>query len=321
MSFKKFVTFKNEINNDGSVRFQKSLFDQPFGDKPGELKVLPNKYRLLWMPACPHAHKVVIVRKLLGLDSVISLGATGPYRTPDPHSWVFSNDPDGKDSVLGVKSIGEVYLNADPTYKGRPTVPVIVDIETKKAVNNDHIWLTIQLETAWKAYHKPDAPDLYPEEHQAEINRWTKIIYEEINAGVYDVGFAHTQEAYEKAYDRLFARLDELEQHLSDKKYFFGDQLTDVDVRLYPTLVRFDLVYYQLFRANKRRIKDYPHLWAYARRLYQIPAFRESTDFEFIKDSYYRSLHLRKLFGNEYNRLPKGPSLDEWDYSDDTDEI
>ena len=307
---KKHETFQKEIQSDGAFKQQNNSFTTPFGNQKGLLPVIPNKYRLLWMPACPHAHKVVIVRKLLGLEKVISLGQTGPYRTE--HAWEFTNDLDGVDPVLGVQYIEEVYKNADPEYNKRATVPVFVDVETKKAVNNDHIHLTLQLETAWKAFHKEDAPDLYPEHLRRDIDDLNKIIYERINVGVYKVGFAHNQEAYETAYNNLFYYLDQIEERLSKSKYLFGDQLTDCDVRLYPTLARFDIVYYHLFRFNKKRLQDYPNLWRYAKELYQIPEFKESTDFEFIKDSYYRSPHLKKLFGNTYSILPKGPDTSLW---------
>lgn len=179
-------------------------------------------------------------------------------------------------------------------------------------MNNDHFWLTIYLETVWKPLHKPNAPDLYPQELRPEIDALNKVIYQDINTGVYQVGFAHTQQAYERAYDRLFARLDEFEQRLARQRYLLGARLTDADIRLFPTLARFDAVYYPLFRANRQRLADYPHLWAYARDIYQIPAVKESTDFHFIKESYYRSPHLAALFGNPHNLLPKGPDLSGW---------
>jgi len=308
--FTKFKTFEHEINEDGSVSQQKIIFNKPFGDSENSLPVEADRYRLFWMPACPHAHKVIIVRQLLGLDKVISLSATGPYRTE--RGWTFSNNKDGKDPVTGVKYLEELYLMADPNYQGRPTVPLIADLKTGKAVNNDYVTLTIQFETVWSKFHKKDAPDIYPEHARKEIDKWTYIINDEINLGVYKVGFAHTQSAYEKAYDNLFRRLDHLEEHLSKNRYLLGEKITDSDIRLYPTLARFDIVYYLLFKANKKRIMDYPNLWGYARDLYQEPAFKETTDFSFIKDSYYRSPHLKKLFGNTYGILPKGPDVSVW---------
>ncbi|MGP6140656.1 glutathione S-transferase C-terminal domain-containing protein [Jeotgalibaca sp. A127] len=306
----KHVTFAQETQDDGSFTQQAIAFDTPFGEQEGQLKPEPNRYRLVWMPACPHAHKVVIVRHLLGLRDVISLGTTGPYRTDE--GWVFSDDKNGKDSVTGARSTLELYRRTDPDYSQRPTVPLMVDEETGKVVNNDHKNLTIQLETAWADFHGEQAPDLYPEKIRDEIDQLNQIIYEEINVGFYKVGFAQSQEAYEKAYDRLFNYLDYFEERLSNQRYLFGSQITDSDVRIYPSLVRFDVVYYDEFRARKKRLRDYSNLWAYTRDLYQLDGFHNTTDFEFIKESYYRSPHLGKLFGNENNILPKGPSLVEW---------
>lgn len=308
--FIKFKTFSNEVKEDGSFIQQKNLFTHKFGNQPDEWPVEPNRYRLLWMPACPHSHKVVIVRNLLGLENVISLGTAGPYRTEK--GWVFSLDPGEKDPVLGIHYIHDIYAAEDPDYKGRPTVPIIVDIVTGKGVNNDNFYLTNHLETSWKPFHKKNAPDLYPSDIRNEIDALNKVIYEDINTGVYKVGFAHTQKAYEKAYDQLFARLDELEERLANHRYLFGSRLTDSDIRLYTTLARFDSVYYQTFRANRNRLVDYKNLWDYARDLHQTPGIGETTDFDFIKRSYHLSPHLKKLFGNEYGLLPKGPDQRNW---------
>lgn len=308
--FNKFKTFSNEIQKDGSFIQQDNLFTKKFGHKLDEWPLEPNRYRLLWMPACPHSHKVVIVLKLLGLDKVISIGAAGPYRTEK--GWVFSLDKDEKDPVLGIHYISDIYEAEDSNYKGRPTVPIIVDTITGKGVNNDNFNLTTYLETDWAPYHKENAPDLYPVELREEIDKLNKIIYNDINTGVYKVGFAHTQRAYERAYDKLFKNLDKFEERLENQRYLLGDRITDSDIRLYTTLARFDLVYYQIFRANRNRIVDYKNLWDYARDLHQTPGIGDTTDFEFIKESYHLSPHLKALFGNIHSLLPKGPDLSEW---------
>ena len=261
-----------------------------------------------WLPTFA---KVVIVRKLLGLDDAISLGTAGLFRTEK--GWVFSEDPGGKDPVLGIHYINDIYMAEDPNYKGRPTVPIIVDTVTGKGVNNDNFNLTTYLETDWKPFHKSGAPYLYPEDKRKEIDALNLIIYNDINCGVYKAGFAHTQRAYERAYDRVFTVLDDLEERLADRRYLFGDEITDSDVRLYTTLARFDIVYYQLFRLNRNRIVDFKNLSRYVRDLYHIPEFKESTNFDFIKTHYYRSPHLKALFGNTHDLLPKGPDLSFWD--------
>ena len=302
-------TFEKEIADDGSLKFQSTSFNTPFGEKPEELPVIPGKYRLIWNPTCPFAHRAVIVRKLLGLENAISLGYTGPFRTK--RGWEFTEYPNGTDPVLGIQFLEEAYLNADPNYDKRPTVPAIVDIETKTLVNNNHHRLTNELETKWTKHQKADAPNLYPEELRNEIDRLNDLLYEEINAGVYKCGFAESQEAYEKAYNILFSRLDWLEDRLSKQKYLFGNQITDADIRLFTTLVRFDSVYNPLFKCNRNRLVDYSNLWDYTKDLYQTQGFGDTTDFQFIKTSYYGSPHLAKMF-NEYRIIPLGPDETIW---------
>ncbi|WP_025696952.1 glutathione S-transferase C-terminal domain-containing protein, partial [Paenibacillus forsythiae] len=230
-----------EIVRDGSFLRQQNRFTAVFGDGPGELAVQGGRYRLVWSAACPWAHRAVIVRRLLGLEDAISLGTVDPIRPDLPHTdWAFTLDEGKKDPVLGIRYLSEAYLKADPGYKGRPTVPAIVEIESGKVVHNDYFRLTNHLETAWAPLHKEGAPDLYPEHLRGEIDSLNDSIFHEVNNGVYKAGFARSQEAYEQAYNVLFHRLDELEQRLSTRRYLFGDAITDSDVRLYTTLVRFD---------------------------------------------------------------------------------
>lgn len=296
----------NEISGEGAFVRQKNRFTTPFGNGENELPVEPNRYRLIWAPICPWAHRAVIVRKLLGLEDVISLGTVNPVRTKK--GWEFSLDEGGVDPVLGVRFLPELYERTDPDYTGRATVPTVADVKTGKAVNNDYFRLTNYFETAWKPYHKEGAPDLYPEELREEIDKLNEIIFNDVNNGVYKAGFAQSQAAYEKAYDTLFERLDELEQRLSTQRYLFGNQITDSDVRLYVTLARFDIAYYLVFRTNRNRLIDFPNLWGYARDLYQITAFGETTDFDGIKRGYQLGSHSE----NPYQLLAKGPDLSIW---------
>lgn len=299
----------HEVEKSGAFKRQRNRFTTPFGDGPDELPVEAGRYRLLWSPVCPWAHRTVIVRKLLGLEEVISLGTADPIRPDLPRTdWAFTLDQDNIDPVLKIHYISEVYYNADPNYDGRPTVPALVDIESKKVVQNDYFRLTNHLETAWKKYHKQGAPDLYPEELREQIDELSDIIFHEVNNGVYKAGFAQSQEAYENAYDTVFHRLNELEKHLSDRRYLFGDKITDSDVRLYVTLARFDVAYYNGFRVNRNRLIEFPNLWGYARDLYQTTGFGETTDFQSIKKHY----HLSTIKGNLYKILPKGPDLSVW---------
>nr|WP_218970630.1 glutathione S-transferase C-terminal domain-containing protein [Alkalihalobacterium alkalinitrilicum] len=302
----------NEISTDGSFNRQTNRFTTPFGNNPGELPVEANRYRLLWTPACPWAHRTVIVRSLLGLDQVISLGTASPLRPKIAQvDWEFSLDENGVDPVLGIQYMSEIYKKTDPEYSGRPTVPVIVDVTNHRVVNNDYFKLTNYLETVWKPFHKEHAPNLYPESLRADIDALNEVIFHDINNGVYKCGFALSQEAYEQAYDQLFARLDELEQRLSNQRFLFGDYITDSDIRFYATLVRFDVAYYSAFNTNRNLIKEFPNLWGYVRDLYQTTGFGDTTDFDSIKKHYHMSI---TIFVDKENVkiLPKGPDLSGW---------
>ena len=240
---------------------------------------------------------------------MISVGKADPKRPNVSRSdWAFTLDEGDVDPVLGIHYISEVYLNADPDYQGRFTVPALVDLKTKKVVNNDYFHLTLYFETAWKKYHKPGAPDLYPEELREEIDALNDIIFREVNNGVYKAGFARSQEAYEEAYHTVFNRLDWLEERLADRRYLFGDKITESAVRLYVTLVRFDVAYHNIFRVNKKCLRDYDNLWAYARDLYQTPGFGNTTDFATIKKHY----HIDCNPGNIHRIIAKGPDEEAW---------
>lgn len=249
------------------------------------------------------------------MEDVISLGTASPLRPEiDRVDWEFSLDEGNTDPVLGVRYVSEVYQNAELDYSGRPTVPVITDITTRKAVNNDYFTLTNQLETAWEEHHSPDAPDLYPVELREEIDAFNEEIFHKVNNGVYKCGFAHSQEAYEKAFTELFLKLDELEEHLSHRRFIHGDYITDSDVRLYTTLARFDAAYYNGFNTNRNLLREMKHLWDYARDLYQTPGFGDTTDFEAIKQHYHLSITINpNSTGTKI--LPKGPDLSAWNDS------
>ncbi|GGH23363.1 glutathione S-transferase family protein [Paenibacillus segetis] len=301
-----------EIETTGAFKRQENRFTTPFGQNEAELPVEANRYRILWSPVCPWAHRSIIVRKLLGLEEVISVGTADPLRPKiDRVDWAFTLDDKNVDPILGIHYISEVYFNTEPEYAGRPTVPAVVDITTQTVVNNDYHELTYYLATAWKELHKEGAPDLFPDELQQDIRELNERIFHGINNGVYKAGFARSQEAYEQAYDGVFQLLDEIEERLATQRYLFGSQLTDADVRLYVTLARFDIAYNTAFRVNRNRLVDFPNLWGYARDLYQTPGFGDTTDFAAIKAHYHLSIT------NDPNRtfskiLPKGPDLTGW---------
>lgn len=299
----------SEIAENGKFCRQRNRFDTPFGKGAGKLPVEAGRYRILWAPVCPWAHRSIIVRKLLGLEDVISVGTLDPIRSPErPNDWAFTLDENNEDPVLHIRFLSEAYLKADPEYTGRFTVPAVVDLTTGKVVNNDYFNLTKYWELEWKEFHKPDAPDLYPEPLREEIDKLNDILFHEINNGVYKAGFARSQQAYEEAYHLVFHRLDWLEERLGHSRYLFGDKITESDVRLYVTLARFDIAYFNGFRVNRNMIRDYTNLWRYARDLYSQPGFGETTNFDAIKKHY----HLCTLATNPDGILPLGPDLSLW---------
>jgi putative glutathione S-transferase len=268
--------------------------------------VEPGRYRLVVSRACPWANRSIIVRRLLGLEDVLSMGVTGP--THDVRSWTFDLDPGGRDPVLGIERIQEAYFKRFPGYERGITVPAIVDIPTGQVVTNDYPQITLDLSTQWRAYHRPGAPDLYPEALREEIDHVNRLVFADVNNGVYRAGFAGTQESYEKAYRRLFDRLDWLSERLGGQRYLVGDTITEADVRLFTTLARFDPVYHGHFKCNRQKLTELPVLWAYARDLFQTPGFGDTIDFDHIKRHYYE-VH-RDI--NPTGVVPVGPELGNW---------
>ncbi|MFV9632101.1 glutathione S-transferase family protein [Mycobacterium neumannii] len=268
--------------------------------------VEPGRYRLVVARACPWANRTIIVRRLLGLEDALSIGFCGP--THDQDSWTFDLDPDGVDPVLGISRLKDAYLKRFPDYDKGITVPAIVDVPTGEVVTNDFPQITLDFSTEWTQYHRDGAPDLYPEKHRDEIDEVAQRIYTEINNGVYRCGFAGSQEAYDKAYDRLFFALDLLSERLDGQRYLVGDTITEADVRLFTTLVRFDPVYHGHFKCNRQKLAELPALWAYARDLFQTPGFGDTIDFVQIKQHYY----IVHTDINPTQVVPKGPDLANW---------
>jgi putative glutathione S-transferase len=295
-----------ETATDGSfVRQAYTIHDRITADGSSGFPAEAGRYHLYVSLACPWAHRSIIVRRLLGLDDVISLSVVDPIR--DERGWAFRDGPGHTgDPVNGFQFLSEAYHLTNPSYTGRYTVPCLWDRETGRLVTNNFPDITIDMETQWTAFHRSDAPDLYPQHLRAEINEVNALVYQDVNNGVYRAGFATTQPAYETAVTALFARLDWLDARLATRRYLVGDQLSEADIRLFPTLVRFDSVYHGHFKCNLRRLVDYPHLWAYTRELYQRPGFGDTTDFDHIKRHYYMT-HEQL---NPTRIVPLGPLLD-----------
>ena len=288
--------FAGEQGRGGQFRRQGNRFhdritvdsDSPPGggrDDEGRWPVQAGRYRLVVSLACPWAHRSVIVRRLLGLQDAISLAVVDPVR--DDRGWRFTLDPGGRDPVLGAAFLSEPYLATDAGYRGRVTVPAVVDTVSGQVVTNDYPQISLDLSTQWRAHHRAGAPDLYPGHLRGEIDAVNAEVYRDVNNGVYRCGFATTQQAYEQAYVALFARLDALERRLAGQRYLLGNAITEADVRLFTTLVRFDAVYHGHFKCNRQKLSELPVLWAYARDLFQTPGFGDTVDFDQIKRHYY----------------------------------
>jgi len=280
--------FRGRVTRDGSSGY----------------RALPGRYHLYVSLACPWAHRTLIFRALKGLDNAISVSIVDPLMLDD--GWAFSDFPGCvPDTVNGARYLREVYTKADPRYSGRVTVPVLWDRETGTIVNNESSEIIRMLSSEFEDVARRHE-DYYPQPLRAEIDAVNRLVYENVNNGVYRCGFATTQEAYEDAFDALFSALDQLEARLGQSRYLAGDQLTEADWRLFPTLVRFDAVYYGHFKCNLRRLADYPNLSNYVRDLYQVPGVAETVDMAHIKRHYYAShRHI-----NPTGIVPKGPEID-----------
>lgn len=268
----------------------------------GKFKPEAGRYHLYISYACPWASRTLILRKLKSLENVIS------YSTVHPHmmeqGWEF-RDRETADPLYGHRYLHEIYTKANPRYTGRVTVPVLWDKELQMIVNNESSEIIRMLNSVFNEFTTNTA-DFYPNKLHEEIDQINSFIYEKINNGVYRCGFATTQEAYEEAYDELFSALDKVEGILSQHRYLVGNSLTEADWRLFPTIVRFDPVYYSHFKCNKKLIVDYPQLSNYLRELYQYPGVAETVRFDHIKEHYYYS----QSTINPTRIVPKGPDMD-----------
>ncbi|MFP4310674.1 MAG: glutathione S-transferase family protein [Nitriliruptoraceae bacterium] len=287
-------------------RDMRYLDDRITADGASGWPVEPGRYRLIVSRACPWANRAIIVRRLLGLEQVLPMGVAGP--THDWRSWTFDLDEGGVDPVLGIARLKEAYEARVPGYDRGITVPAIVDVPSGAVVTNDFDRITRDLSSQWRAYHREGAPDLLPEAHHDELESVMEQVFRDVNNGVYEAGFAGTAHAYEQAYTRVFARLDQLSDRLATRRYLVGDTITEADVRLFTTLVRFDAVYHNHFRCNRAKLTEMPVLWAYARDLFQTPGFGDTVDFIHIKRHYYE-VHTDI---NPTGIVPLGPDLTGW---------
>jgi glutathionyl-hydroquinone reductase len=265
------TTFRGQVSTDGST---------PYAAQAG-------RYHLYVSHACPWCHRTSIVRALLGLEAAIPMTVVDPFMDDD--GWHFSDrEGCGPDPLFGARFARELYARADAGYTGRVTVPILWDRQTDTLVNNESSEI-IRMMNGPLASLGDRELDLVPEALRDESDAWRERIYETINNGVYRCGFARSQEAYDRAVGELFATLERLEQHLDARRYLCGARLTEADVCLFVTLLRFDLVYVTHFKCNRKRLVDLPNLWAYTRDLYQLPGVAGTCHVDHIKEHYFRS--------------------------------
>lgn len=274
----------------------------PTGD--GGFRAEPDRYHLYVSYGCPWAHRTMLFRILKGLEDLITISIALPRRSDD--GWIFADElGEYYDHCLGKHALWEVYAEGHPGFSGRVTVPLLYDKKTGRAVNNESADIIRMLNSAFDGIGANEQ-DFYPLKYRDEIETLNKRIYEKLNNGVYRAGFADSQEAYEEGFDDVFETLDFLDARLAERRYLCGEQQTEADWRLFPTLVRFDVAYHYAFKCNLRKISDYPYLWPYTRDLYQTPGISSIVFPEVYKNGYFSISELRNPLGI----VPKGPEID-----------
>lgn len=259
----------------------------------------PGRYHLYLAWNCPWAHRAFLTRMIKWLEDAITVSFARPRRTED--GWVFDDDGPYADPLMGARALHEVYARHDQPYTGRVTVPVLWDRESGRIVSNESADIVQMLDAAFDG-----GPSLRPDDLAADIDAWNALIYPTLNNGVYRAGFARTQEAYDAAVAEVFDTLDRIEAQLGRTRYLTGDRFTEADLRLFPTLARFDVAYHYAFKCNIRRVSDYPNLWGYAREIYQMPGVAGTVDFDIYKRGYFSPSELRNPLGI----VPAGPVID-----------
>ncbi|MGX7373121.1 glutathione S-transferase family protein [Aerococcus sanguinicola] len=292
--------FRNWVTKDG----------QPGPSGEGGFKAEADRYHLYVSLACPWASRVLMMRKLKGLEDMISLSVVNPLMAE--HGWTF-DEADGviKDPVIDADYLYQIYTHVAPAFSGRVTVPVLYDLKQDTIVSTESSEIIRMLNSAFDEVGAKEG-DYYPENLREEIDHWNDKIYDNLNNGVYKAGFATDQAVYEEEVANVFKMLDELEAHLEDHSYLVGDQFTEADIRTFTTLVRFDSVYHGHFKCNYHQLVDYPNLWYYTRKIYNMPGIADTVNFQHIKEHYYRSHDTI----NPNGIVPAGPILD-WSLPED----
>src|SRR6266849_2862902 len=296
-----------EMDSAGAFRRSESQFrNRITAEGTSGFTAEPGRYHLYIAYNCPWAHRVLIFRAVKKLEDAITVA----YALPGirEQGWLFASHPQFPecmpDTVNGFRHLHQAYTASDAHYTGKVTVPTLWDTKTRRIVNNESSEIIRMLNSAFRGIARDDT-DFYPASLRAEIDRINQLVYANVNNGVYRCGFARSQAAYEAAYDGLFETLDELEARLGRQRYLVGRQITEADWRLFPTLVRFDVAYFSLFKCNKKRIADYPNLSNYMRELYQVPGVAATVKPRYYVINYWS---IKRL--NPTGIIPKGTPVD-----------
>ena len=297
----------NEIGKAGNFQRVDSIFrDRITADGSSGFPAEAGRYHLYVAYTCPWAHRTQIFLALKKLTGLISVAIAVPGLREQ--GWTFEDNPAfpdcTPDRVNGFRYLHQAYSASNPHYTGKVTVPTLWDKKTKRIVNNELSEIIRMLNSEFGAFGA-DPTDFYPKHLRAEIDRINAQVYTNVNNGVYRCGFARSQTAYDEAYDALFATLDEIEARLSRQRYLIGNQITEADWRLFPTLVRFDVAYFSLFKCNRNRIADFPNLLNYVRELYALPGVAET-----VKPRYYVMGYYSITRVNPTGIIPKGTPVD-----------
>lgn len=293
----------NTEDNDGKFIREDAQF-RDWISKDGKFQPEAGRYHLYVCLACPWASRCLMMRKLKGLEEIISLSVVNPVMLE--HGWTFEDGPGViADPIIDADYMHEIYTHVDPTYSGRVTVPVLYDKKTDTIVNNESSDIIRMMNTAFDEIGATPG-DYYPADLRDEIDDINDYVYDHVNNGVYKAGFATEQQVYEKEAQNVDDALAKLNDRLENKDYLVGDQLTEADIRLFTTLIRFEHVYFGHFKCNLHHLTEYPHLWEYIKRIYNYENLADTVNFDHIQTHYYKS----HTMINPNQIIPAGPDLD-----------
>lgn len=293
----------NTADNDGKFIREDAQF-RDWISKDEKFQPEAGRYHLYVCLACPWASRCLMMRKLKGLEEIISLSVVNPVMLE--HGWTFEDGPGViADPIIDADYMHEIYTHVDPTYSGRVTVPVLYDKKTDTIVNNESSDIIRMMNTAFDEIGATPG-DYYPADLRDEIDDINDYVYDHVNNGVYKAGFATEQQVYEKEAQNVDDALAKLNDRLEHQDYLVGDQLTEADIRLFTTLIRFEHVYFGHFKCNLHHLTEYSHLWEYTKRIYNYENLADTVNFDHIQTHYYKS----HTMINPNQIIPAGPDLD-----------